>query len=61
MTSGNSGSTLDDLHLRCGTVAQNFVTPNTSDYQLGYDIDGNPRNSSGPRDAGASTEASCGT
>ena len=61
MGTGQYGSTLDDLHLRCGTLAENFVTPNTSDYQLGYDIDGNPRNSSGPRDAGASTEASCGT
>jgi hypothetical protein len=52
---------LDDLHLRCGSAAQNFVTPNTSDYQLGYDIDGNARNMSGPRDAGASAATSCGT
>jgi len=61
VSTGKSGTVADDLHLRCGTSAQNFVTPNTSDYQLGYDIDGNARNSGGPRDAGASAEASCGT
>jgi hypothetical protein len=58
---GGSGATPDDLHLRCGTPAQNLVTPNASDYQLSYDIDGNPRNANGPRDAGASAEASCGS
>ena len=34
VTGGNSGSTLDDLHLRCGTLAQNFVPPNTSDLPI---------------------------
>ena len=62
VTTGQDGSTLDDLHLTCGTnPANNLVTPNTSDYQLNYDIDGNARNTDGPRDAGASAQASCGT
>jgi hypothetical protein len=57
---GGFGPTLDDLHLTCGSAAQSFVTPNTSDYQLGYDIDADPRNATGPRDAGASGATSCG-
>jgi hypothetical protein len=59
--SGTSGPTPADLHLRCGTVAHDLVKPNSPDYQLGYDIDGNPRNPSGPRDAGSSAEAACHT
>jgi hypothetical protein len=59
---GDSGSTLDDLNLTCGTnPAHSLVTPNTSDYQLNYDIAGNARNTSGPRDAGASADTACGT
>jgi hypothetical protein len=62
---GQSGTTLDDLHLGpspcTSNTAVNLVTPNTADYQLNYDIDGNARNSSGPRDAGATAGASCGT
>jgi hypothetical protein len=61
VSSGRSGATLDDLHLKCGTQAQNLVKSNASDYQLNFDIDGNARNPSGPRDAGASAEKSCGT
>jgi hypothetical protein len=65
MATGKYGSTLDDLHLGpspCSTnPAANLVTPNTSDYQLNYDIDGNTRNATGPRDAGASAQTSCGT
>ena len=61
VATGGFGPALEDLHLRCGSPAQNFVTPTTSDYQLNYDINGNPRNSNGPRDAGASAETSCGT
>ena len=61
VSSGKSGAIPDDLHLRCGTPAQNLVKPNTPDYQLNVDIDGNPRNPEGPRDAGASAEKSCRT
>ena len=65
VTTGNYGSTLDDLHLGpspcTSNPAANLVTPNTSDYQLNYDIDNNARNTSGPRDAGASAQTSCGT
>jgi hypothetical protein len=61
VSSGKSGATADDLHLRCGTQAQNLVKSNASDYQLNFDIGGNARNPSGPRDAGAAAESSCGT
>jgi hypothetical protein len=55
---GNSGFTLSDLSLRCGSRARGFVKPNNADYQLDYDIDGKPRNPNGPRDAGA-VERNC--
>ena len=62
MSTGKFGATFDDLHLTCGNnPADRLVTPNSSDDQLGYDIDGNPRNANGPRDAGASAATSCGT
>jgi hypothetical protein len=57
----NGGIGTEDFHLTCGSIAQTFVTPNTSSYQLNYDIDGNVRSPVGPRTAGASAEASCGT
>ena len=61
VSTGNSGSTLDDLHLTCSSnPADNLVTPTTADYQLNYDIDSNARNTNGPRDAGASTATTCG-
>jgi len=60
LSAGNPDATQDDLHLKCGTTARNFVTPNAADYRLAYDIDGKPRNPNGPRDAGASAERSCG-
>ena len=43
----------EDFHLTSGSLAQSFVTPNTADYQLAYDLDGNARPASGPRDAGS--------
>jgi hypothetical protein len=61
MSTGKTGPAQDNLHLKCGTPARNFVTPNDPDYRLGYDISGKPRNPNGPRDAGASVEQSCGT
>jgi hypothetical protein len=62
VSTGNYGSTLDDLHLTCASnPADNLVTPNTTNYQLNYDIDNNARNTNGPRDAGASAATSCGT
>ena len=61
VSTGKSDAARNDLHLKCGTQAWNFVRPNTADYQLDYDIDGNPRNANGPKDAGASAEKSCGT
>ena len=40
---GKSGATPDDLHLKCGTPAHDLVTPDSADYGLNYDIDGNPK------------------
>lgn len=54
----DSGSTLDNLGLRCATRARDFVKPNAPDYQLNYDIAGTSRNPNGPRDAGA-VERTC--
>ena len=42
----------NDFHLT-GSFGQNFVSPNMADYQLNYDLDGNLRPSSGPRDVGS--------
>ena len=60
VTSRQTGSTPDDLHLACNNYARSYVTPNSSDDQLNNDIDGNARNPNGPRDAGASAESACG-
>lgn len=58
VASGNSGSTVVDLTLRCGSPARDFVKPNAPDYQLGYDINGRSRDPNGPRAAGA-VEPAC--
>lgn len=44
--------TAPDFHLKAGTVAENLVTPTTSDYSLSTDIDGQAR-TPGAREAGS--------
>lgn len=61
VSTGNSGNTLDDLHLICNSYPQNYVTANTTDYQLNFDAQGETRATNGPRDAGAEAATSCGT
>jgi len=48
----------ENFHLTPNSVAHDLVTPNTSDYQLDYDMDGNPRPPNGPRDAGSEQQTS---
>src|SRR5262249_43166220 len=57
--SNSQGS--EDFNLKCGSTAMNLATPNTTDYQLNYDINNDARNANGPRDAGSAAEPSCGT
>jgi Protein of unknown function (DUF4038)/Putative collagen-binding domain of a collagenase len=49
----------DDLHLKCGSAAENIVASGSGDSALSTDIDGLSR--TWPSDAGASVEKSCGT
>ena len=53
VNSTSTPSLEDNLHLACGSGLDNFVTPNTADYQLDFDQDGNARPTDGPRTPGA--------
>jgi hypothetical protein len=45
-------SGVNNYHLK-GSLGQSLVLPNTTDYQLNDDLDGNARPSSGPRNVGS--------
>ena len=51
-------SGVNNYHLACGTDLGTFVTPNTADYQISEDLDGNALSSTGPRTPG-SEQSTC--
>lgn len=51
----------EDFHLTCGSTAEGFVTATSSGYTLAYDKDLAWRTAAGPREAGAESEANCGS
>jgi len=54
----NTQTGSEDFHLTANSDAHDFVTPNTTNYQLGYDMDGNTRPTNGPRDTGSEQQTS---